>query len=79
MFTNCLSKLRPVFKKKMDQSGGMDMVWVVIYTIRCLISFTTGSLLRSDGGKVKRNERMASIFCLVCLSIYVTIIQHASI
>ena len=59
----------------MDQSGGLDMVRVVaIYIMRCLVSFTTGSLLRSDGGKVKRNERVASIFCLVSLSIYVTII-----
>ena len=58
----------------MDQSGGMDMVRVAIYIIRCLVSFITGSLLRSDGGKVKRNERVASIFCLVSLSIYVTII-----
>ena len=68
-----LSKLRPVFEK-MDQSGGMDMVRVAIYTVRCLVSFTTGSFLRSDGGKVKRNERVASIFCLVSLSIYVMII-----
>ena len=60
----------------MDQSGGMDMVRVAIYIIRCLVSFTTGSLLRSDGGKVKRNERVASIFCLVSLSIYVTIIRQ---
>lgn len=58
----------------MDQSGGMDMVRVAIYIMRCLVSFITGSLLRSDGGKVKRNERVASIFCLVSLSIYVTII-----
>ena len=68
-----LSKLRPVFEK-MDQSGGMDMVRVAIYTVRCLVSFTTGSFLRSDGGKVERNERLASIVCLVSLSIYVTII-----
>ena len=61
----------------MDQSGGMDMVRVTIYIIRCLVSFTTGSLLRSDGGKVKRNERVASIFCLMSLSIYVTIIRQA--
>ena len=58
----------------MDQSGGMDMVRVAIYIMRCLVSFIIGSLLRSDGGKVKRNERVASIFCLVSLSIYVTII-----
>ena len=58
----------------MDQLGGMDMVRVAIYIMRCLVSFITGSLLRSDGGKVKRNERVASIFCLVSLSIYVTII-----
>ena len=58
----------------MDQPGGMDMVRVAIYIMRCLVSFITGSLLRSDGGKVKRNERVASIFCLVSLSIYVTII-----
>ena len=58
----------------MDQSGGMDVVRVAIYIMRCLVSFITGSLLRSDGGKVKRNERVASIFCLVSLSIYVTII-----
>ena len=58
----------------MDQSGGLDMVRVAIYIIRCQVSFITGSLLRSDGGKVKRNERVASIFCLVSLSIYVTII-----
>ena len=58
----------------MDQSGGMDMVRVAIYIIRCLVSFINGSLLRSDGGKVKRNERVASISCLVSLSIYVTII-----
>ena len=68
-----LSKLRPVFKK-MDQSGGMDIVRVAIYITRCLVSFTIGSLLRSDGSKVKRNERVASIFCLVSLSICVTII-----
>ena len=68
-----LSKLRPVFKK-MDQSGGKDMVRLAIYTVRCLVSFTAGSFLRSDGGKVKRNERLASIVCLVSLSIYVTII-----
>ena len=63
-----------LYLKKMDQSGGMDMVRVAIYIIRCLVSFTytTGSLLRSDGGKVNRNERVASIFCLVSLSIYVT-------
>ena len=39
----------------MEQSGGMDMVRVAIYIMRCLVSFITGSLLRSDGGKVKRN------------------------
>ena len=58
----------------MDQLGGMDVVRVAIYIMRCLVSFITGSLLRSDGAKVKRNERVASIFCLVSLSIYVTII-----
>ena len=61
-------------KKQIDQSGSIDMVRVAIYTVRCLVSFTTGSFLRSDGGKVKRNERVASIFCLVSLSMYVTII-----
>ena len=45
------------------------MVRVAIYIMRCLVSFITGSLLRSDGGKVKRNERVASIFCLASESL----------
>ena len=40
-----LSKLRPVFKK-MDQSGGMDIVRVAIYITRCLVKLYYRELVK---------------------------------